>query len=135
MRRDGFGGRRWGCSSAESPRSGRGRSGRGGPPLRRFAGGEIREGVGPPLGPPAARAPVSEGGAPPAPAPPAFGFPLVVKPDREGSTVGVSVVRDLGGWAGAMAEAGRYDTRVLVEAYVPGGEITVGWGRGRGLHP
>jgi D-alanine-D-alanine ligase len=85
------------------------------------------------VGVPCAPDTVFEGEALAAPAPPAFGFPLVVKPDREGSTVGVSVVRDLGGWADAMAEAGRYDTRVLVEAYVPGREITVGIVNGRVL--
>ncbi|MGB3095734.1 MAG: D-alanine--D-alanine ligase [Candidatus Deferrimicrobiaceae bacterium] len=67
------------------------------------------------------------------PSPPAFGFPLVVKPDREGSTVGISLVADVGGWSGAMATAGKYDTRVLVEAYVPGREITVGIVNGRAL--
>jgi len=67
------------------------------------------------------------------PSPPAFGFPLVVKPDREGSTVGISLVKDAGGWNGAMAEAAKYDTRVLVEAYVPGREITVGIVNGRAL--
>ncbi len=67
------------------------------------------------------------------PSPPDFGFPLVVKPDREGSTVGISVVRDIEGWGAAMAEAGKYDTRVLVESYVPGREITVGIVNGRAL--
>ena len=67
------------------------------------------------------------------PAPPEFGFPLVVKPDREGSTVGVSVVRGIEGWGTAMAEAAKYDSRVLVEAYVPGREITVGIVNGRVL--
>src|SRR3989304_4353101 len=60
-----------------------------------FAGGALGAPA-PPRGAPGPRAPFLEGGPPPAPAPPAFGFPLVVKPDREGSTVGVSVVRDLG---------------------------------------
>ncbi len=65
------------------------------------------------------------------PEPPSFGFPLVVKPDREGSTVGITIVRDSGGWAAAMAEAGRYDRRVLAEGYVAGREITVGIVNGR----
>src|SRR3990172_9716285 len=78
------------------------------------------------VGAPCAPDTVFEGEALADPAPPAFGFPLVVKPDREGSTVGVSVVRDIGGWEGAMAEAGKNDIRGLVEDYVPGGEITVG---------
>ncbi|GAB4227941.1 MAG: D-alanine--D-alanine ligase [Deltaproteobacteria bacterium] len=57
--------------------------------------------------------------------PPAFGFPLVVKPDREGSTVGVTIVREASQWEPALAEAARHDRRVLAEAFVPGREITV----------
>ena len=58
--------------------------------------------------------------------PPDFGFPLVVKPDREGSTVGITIVRDPSQWGAALAEASRHDRRVLVEGFVPGREITVG---------
>ncbi len=58
--------------------------------------------------------------------PPDFGFPLVVKPDREGSTVGVTIVRSPDGWEAALSEAMRHDSRVLVEGYIPGREITVG---------
>jgi D-alanine-D-alanine ligase len=65
--------------------------------------------------------------------PPAFGFPLVVKPDREGSTVGVTIVREAAQWEPALAEAARHDTRVLAEGYVPGREITVGIVNGRVL--
>jgi D-alanine-D-alanine ligase len=65
--------------------------------------------------------------------PPAFGFPLVVKPDREGSTVGVTIVREAARWEAALAEAARHDTRVLAEGYVPGREITVGIVNGRVL--
>jgi D-alanine-D-alanine ligase len=65
--------------------------------------------------------------------PPAFGFPLVVKPDREGSTVGITIVREPGQWEAALAEAARHDARVLVEGYVPGREITVGIVNGRVL--
>ncbi|RJP21454.1 MAG: D-alanine--D-alanine ligase [Deltaproteobacteria bacterium] len=65
--------------------------------------------------------------------PPAFGFPLVVKPDREGSTVGITIVRGEGQWEAAMAEAARHDSRVLVEGFVPGREITVGIVNGRVL--
>lgn len=63
--------------------------------------------------------------------PPAFGFPLVVKPDREGSTVGITIVREPARWAEALAEAARHDDRLLVEGYVPGREITVGIVNGR----
>jgi D-alanine-D-alanine ligase len=65
--------------------------------------------------------------------PPSFGFPLVVKPDREGSAVGVTIVRDLAGWEAALDEALRYDRRVLAEGYVPGREITVAIVNGRVL--
>jgi D-alanine-D-alanine ligase len=53
-------------------------------------------------------------------------WPVVVKPSREGSTVGLSVVKDGGGLAAAIAEASRHDSDVMVEAFVPGRELTVG---------
>jgi D-alanine-D-alanine ligase len=67
-----------------------------------------------------------------APLPP-FGLPLVVKPDREGSTVGISIVKTADAWPAALAEASRFDARVLVEAYVAGRELTVGIVNGRVL--
>lgn len=76
---------------------------------------------------------VYEGAALAGARPPAFGFPLVVKPDREGSTVGITIVRGEGQWDAAMAEAARHDSRVLVEGFVPGREITVGIVNGRVL--
>jgi len=62
---------------------------------------------------------------------PAFGFPLVVKPDREGSTVGITIVRNAAEWEGALALAARHDSRVLAEGYVAGREITVSIVNGR----
>ena len=53
-------------------------------------------------------------------------WPVVVKPSREGSTVGLSVVRDAAGLGAAIAEAARHDSNVMVEAFVPGRELTVG---------
>ncbi len=53
-------------------------------------------------------------------------WPVVVKPAREGSTVGLSVVPDAGSLAAAIAEAARHDDEVMVEAFVPGRELTVG---------
>jgi len=55
-----------------------------------------------------------------------LGLPLVVKPSKVGSTVGLTVVRSLGDLGAAVAEAARYDDQVLLEAYVPGREFTVG---------
>jgi len=53
-------------------------------------------------------------------------FPLVVKPSREGSTIGISIVREPAGLPAALDEAFRYDREVLVEDYIPGKELTVG---------
>ncbi len=63
--------------------------------------------------------------------PPPFGFPLVVKPDREGSTVGVTIVRSAAEWEGALDLAARHDSRVIAEGYVAGREITVSIVNGR----
>src|SRR5512145_1267510 len=51
-----------------------------------------------PAGVPCAEDALYEGESLADPAPPSFGFPLVVKPDREGSTVGVSILRSAEGW-------------------------------------
>lgn len=56
----------------------------------------------------------------------ALGFPVVVKPSKEGSTVGLTVVKEAGQLAGAIAEAALYDVEVMVERFVAGRELTVG---------
>jgi D-alanine-D-alanine ligase len=55
-------------------------------------------------------------------------LPVVVKPPRDGSSVGVSKVAEPSQWAGALALARAADPEgeVLVEAYIPGREWTVG---------
>jgi D-alanine-D-alanine ligase len=53
-------------------------------------------------------------------------FPRVVKPAREGSTIGISIVREEKDWLPALKEAARYDEEVLVEGFIAGKEITVG---------
>ncbi|MBB2940615.1 D-alanine-D-alanine ligase [Actinoplanes lutulentus] len=55
-----------------------------------------------------------------------LGLPVFVKPARGGSSIGVSVVRDWVELDAAVAEARRTDTKVLVEAAVPGREVDVG---------
>jgi D-alanine-D-alanine ligase len=55
-----------------------------------------------------------------------LGLPLIVKPSKQGSTVGLSLVKESHGLAAAVAEAGRYDDEVMVECFVPGRELTVG---------
>ncbi len=53
------------------------------------------------------------------------GFPLVVKPDRQGSSVGVHIVGDAGELPAALDDAFQYGD-VIVEAFIPGREVTVG---------
>ena len=55
-----------------------------------------------------------------------LGWPVVVKPNKQGSTVGLSIVREAGGLADALELAERYDDEVMVERFVPGRELTVG---------
>jgi D-alanine-D-alanine ligase len=55
-----------------------------------------------------------------------LGLPLIVKPSKQGSTVGLSLVKERGQLAGAITEAQRYDDEVMVECFVPGRELTVG---------
>ena len=55
-----------------------------------------------------------------------LGWPVVVKPNKQGSTVGLSVVRAAGELAPAIALADRFDSEVMVERFVPGRELTVG---------
>lgn len=56
----------------------------------------------------------------------ALGWPVVVKPSKQGSTVGLSVVKAPEGLAPAITEAARYDDEVMIEAFIPGRELTVG---------
>ncbi|HVO46402.1 MAG TPA: D-alanine--D-alanine ligase [Steroidobacteraceae bacterium] len=55
-----------------------------------------------------------------------LGWPVVVKPNKQGSTVGLSIVRQPEGLAAALQVAGRFDDEVMVERFVPGRELTVG---------
>jgi len=55
-----------------------------------------------------------------------LGFPVVVKPNSQGSTVGLSLVREPAELGAALELAARFDTEVMIERYVPGREITVG---------
>ena len=55
-----------------------------------------------------------------------FRLPLVVKPVREGSTIGLTIAKDEDAVASGLALAGRYDRRVLVQRFAVGIEITVG---------
>jgi len=54
-----------------------------------------------------------------------FGLPVVVKPACEGSSVGVTIVREEGAMAEALELAASYGGGVLVEEYVAGMEVHV----------
>jgi D-alanine-D-alanine ligase len=62
-----------------------------------------------------------------------FGFPVIVKPRGEGSSVGVSRANDLGQLEAAIREALAHDNLALVERFVRGMEVHVGVLDGRTL--
>jgi D-alanine-D-alanine ligase len=55
-----------------------------------------------------------------------LGWPVVVKANKQGSSVGLSIVRRGEDLAGAVELAGRFDDEVMIERFVPGRELTVG---------
>jgi D-alanine-D-alanine ligase len=57
---------------------------------------------------------------------PTISVPLVVKPARQGSTVGVVIVKNASELDSAMTEAGKYDQKLLIEKFVSGRELTIG---------
>lgn len=54
------------------------------------------------------------------------GLPCVVKPVRQGSSIGMSIVRTVEQLPEALRLALRHDNEVMVEAYIKGRELTVG---------
>ncbi len=52
-------------------------------------------------------------------------FPLVVKPSREGSTIGITIAHDQQELAAGLDEALQHDDIVLIEDYIQGDEVTV----------
>jgi D-alanine-D-alanine ligase len=55
-----------------------------------------------------------------------LGIPIVVKPHMEGSSIGLSIVRDKKLLPGAIDKAFEYGDRVILEEYIDGRELTVG---------
>lgn len=54
------------------------------------------------------------------------GYPLVVKPAKEGSSIGLSVVGEKRSLKEALKKAFQYDDKVILEEYIRGRELTVG---------
>ena len=57
---------------------------------------------------------------------PALPLPIVIKPPREGSTVGVHIIKSESEIEGALADVARFGRDILVEEFIPGRELTVG---------
>ncbi len=62
-------------------------------------------------------------------------FPAVVKPAREGSSIGLQVVRIREDLLGSLREILKKGERALVEEFVEGRDVTVGFLKGRVLPP
>jgi D-alanine-D-alanine ligase len=55
----------------------------------------------------------------------ALGLPLIVKPSKQGSTVGLSIVKKREELAAAIDEAFKHDDEVMLEQFIAGRELTV----------
>ncbi|HET6231187.1 MAG TPA: D-alanine--D-alanine ligase [Longimicrobiaceae bacterium] len=55
-----------------------------------------------------------------------IGCPCIVKPARQGSSVGMTVVGEMGELRDAVTVASEFDTEVMIERYAKGRELTVG---------
>ena len=53
-------------------------------------------------------------------------LPVVTKPSSEGSSIGVTIVRQLGQWNSAVKEAFKYSDEVLVEEFIEGKLLAIG---------
>jgi D-alanine-D-alanine ligase len=53
-----------------------------------------------------------------------LGLPLIVKPAREGSSIGLSKVTERSALAAAVAQAGQLDADILCEQFIDGDEVT-----------
>ncbi len=69
------------------------------------------------------------------PIPEGMSLPLIVKPNSEGSTFGLTLVEKEEDWQEAVTTALKYDKTVLVEEYIDGVEATVGILLGNALPP
>lgn len=64
-----------------------------------------------------------------------LGFPLIVKPAHEGSSIGMAKVNSVQELAAAWKDAAKYDSQVLVEQWIHGPEFTIAVLRGQVLPP
>ncbi|MBA1219924.1 D-alanine--D-alanine ligase [Pseudomonas fulva] len=64
-----------------------------------------------------------------------LGFPLIVKPAHEGSSIGMAKVNSEQELVAAWRDAANYDSQVLVEQWIHGSEFTIAVLRGQVLPP
>ncbi|WP_367598888.1 D-alanine--D-alanine ligase [Pseudomonas fulva] len=64
-----------------------------------------------------------------------LGFPLIVKPAHEGSSIGMAKVNSEQELVAAWRDASQYDSQVLVEQWIHGPEFTIAVLRGQVLPP
>ncbi|HDS1736844.1 D-alanine--D-alanine ligase [Pseudomonas sp. BP8] len=64
-----------------------------------------------------------------------LGFPLIVKPAHEGSSIGMAKVNSVEELVAAWQDAAKYDSQVLVEQWIHGPEFTIAVLRGQVLPP
>jgi D-alanine-D-alanine ligase len=57
---------------------------------------------------------------------PTLPLPYVIKAPRQGSTVGVYIVKEESAVATDLQEAAKYDDELLIEQFIPGRELTIG---------
>ena len=62
-------------------------------------------------------------------------LPFVIKPSREGSTIGISICKKEEEVLPALKEALKYDTKLVVERYIEGMEVAVSFLLGKVLTP
>jgi D-alanine-D-alanine ligase len=55
-----------------------------------------------------------------------LGLPLIVKPSKQGSTVGLTLVKERSQIQPAIVEARKHDDEVMIEQFIAGRELTVG---------
>ncbi|OGS35240.1 MAG: hypothetical protein A2474_08175 [Elusimicrobia bacterium RIFOXYC2_FULL_34_12] len=64
-----------------------------------------------------------------------FSFPVIVKPARQGSAIGINIARKKTELKRAIKEALKYDSEVIIEQYIEGKEVTVAILGDRALTP
>ena len=62
-------------------------------------------------------------------------LPCVVKPNRSGSSIGVSLCHKKEEWKPALHTASKIDSQIMIESYIAGKELAVSWLDGKVLSP